>query len=63
MFTILLTIRIIRREVGKLTKKPIRKALNHLSQKYESNPAFISVRTRDMTKDIPMDTKVPNKIV
>jgi len=47
-------------EMGKPTKKLIGKAIGHLSQKLGLNPAFISVRTRDMKKDIVMDTKVPN---
>ena len=49
--------------MGKPTKKLIGKAVSHLCQKLTLNPAFISVRTRDMKKDIVMDTKVPNKSV
>ena len=49
--------------MGKPTKKLIGKVIGHLSQKLGLNPVFISVRTRDMKKDMIMDTKVPNKSV
>jgi len=50
-------------EMGKPTKKLIGKAMGHFPQKLGLNPVFISVRTRDMKKDIVMDTKVPNTMV
>jgi hypothetical protein len=46
--------------MGKPTAKLTAKATIHLCQKLGPNPAFISVRTRDMKKDIVMETKVPN---
>jgi hypothetical protein len=50
-------------EMGKPTKKLSVKAMSHFPQKLGLNPAFISVRTRDMEKDMVMDTKVPNTMI
>jgi len=59
--TILLTAGMITKEVGKLTAKPIKKALNHLVGKSGTRPKLINVRTKDIAKDMPSDIKKPNK--
>jgi hypothetical protein len=51
------------REVGKLTQKLTTKAMSQISQKFGTNPTFISVRARDIKKDMPTETKVANSIV
>jgi hypothetical protein len=53
----------MRREMGKPTKKLTVNAISQISQKLGLNPAFISVRKKDITRDIARDTKVPNKRV
>jgi len=63
LFTILLTIGIKIREVGRLTAKPTANARSHISKKLGTNPKFIIVRTKDMEKDMPSDINTPNKIV
>ena len=50
-------------EMGKPTKKLTANAINQICQKLGLNPAFISVRKKDITKDIARDTKVPNNTV
>ena len=61
--TIFLIIGIMMSEVGKLTQKLTTKARSQISQKFGTKPTFISVRARDMKKDIPNDTKAANKTV
>ena len=51
------------REVGRLTKKLTAKAMSQIPQKFGTYPTFISVRARDMKKDMPMETNAANKTV